>query len=54
MPTAFQFETIDPSLLGGLEAAGKGVEATLVVEINGKKFAGKFAHEEGHDHGHKH
>ena len=44
MPTAFQFETVDKSLLGGLEAAGEGVEASLSVDINGKPFVGKIEH----------
>ena len=52
MPTAFQFETVDKSLLGGLEAAGEGVEASLKVDINGKPFVGKIEHDHGHDHKH--
>ena len=51
MPQAFQFEIVDKSLLGALEAA-KGIDATLKVDIQGKPFTGKI--EADHEHEHKH
>lgn len=54
MPTAYQFETVEPKLKGALEAAGKGIDATLKVDINGKPFVGKIEPGHSHDHDHKH
>jgi len=52
MPTAYQFETVEPKLKGALDAAGKGIEASLTVDVNGKPFVGKIAHDAGHEHQH--
>lgn len=54
--TGAQFEIIDKPLVEALKTAGQGVEATLLVEIEGKAFQGKIEHHDhGHDHhGHKH
>lgn len=49
MPQAFQFEIVDKSLLGALEAT-KGIEASLKVDVNGKPFVGKIEADHGHAH----
>jgi hypothetical protein len=51
-----QFELVDKPLVEALKMAGQqGVEAKLIVDIEGKTFEGKFEHHEhGHHHGHKH
>jgi len=51
MPTTAKFELIDKNLLGVLETLGKGVTATLKLDINGKPFQAAITH---YDHGHKH
>jgi hypothetical protein len=48
-----RFEVVDKPLIEALKTAGKGVEATLTVEIDGRKFTGKFEHDD-HGHGHAH
>ena len=50
-----KFEIVDKPLIEALKSAGQGVDAKLLVEIEGKSFEGKFEHHDhGHDHGHKH
>jgi hypothetical protein len=50
-----QFEITDKPLVEALKTAGQGVDATLIVDIEGKAFQGKIEHHEhGHHHGHKH
>jgi hypothetical protein len=48
-----RFEITDKPLIEALKSAGKGVDATLTVEIAGEKLTGKIVHHD-HDHGHKH
>lgn len=48
-PTASRFELEDKTLVTALKAAGKGVEATLKLEIAGKAYSTKIEHSE-----HKH
>jgi hypothetical protein len=52
---AAKFETVDKPLIEALKSAGQGVDAKLLVEIEGQTFEGKFEHHDhGHDHGHGH
>lgn len=51
MPTASQFEIVDKALLGSLETMAKGaVEASLDVEIEGKKYTASMAEDPHHHH----
>jgi hypothetical protein len=51
MPKTAKFELVDKNLLGVLETLGKGVTATLKLDIEGKPFTAAITHD---DHGHKH
>lgn len=46
-----KFEIVDKPLIEALKTAGKGVDAVLVVDIEGKNFRGAIEH---HEHGHHH
>jgi hypothetical protein len=47
-----RFALSDPSMVEALKAVGPGVEATIVVHVDGKPLTGEFEH---HEHGgHKH
>ncbi len=47
-----RFVLADPAMIEALKAVGPGVEATIVVNVDGKELVGNFEH---HEHGgHKH
>jgi hypothetical protein len=43
-PGPYQFEIVDKSLIEALKAVGHGVEATLIVEIEGQVYRSTFEH----------
>ena len=43
-PKTSQFEAVDTNLLEFLRAVGHGIEASLTVSINDKKYTGPFEH----------
>ncbi|HTN74282.1 MAG TPA: hypothetical protein VL096_03515 [Pirellulaceae bacterium] len=51
-PTAFEFSITDKTLLPILTSAGKGAEASLEIDVNGKPFVAKIEAHEEHDHKH--
>ena len=47
-----RFALSDPSMVEALKAVGPGVEATIVVNVNGEALVGKFEKHEHDDHKH--
>lgn len=52
-PMSAKFEIVDKTLVGSLEALGKGLTATLKLDIDGKHYDAPISHDEhSHDHAH--
>lgn len=53
-PKTAKFEIVDKGLIEGLKLAGDGVQASIIIDINGQPFTAQFEKHSHDHHGHKH